>query len=75
MNNINIINKELNQIKPSGLFRGKNELCALCDDDDSNLTLVEHWDTEFYLCDEHLYLYLKLTNSDYYFSPASCTFG
>ena len=75
MKNLNFINKSQEEIQSKGLFREKNQSCALCDNDNSNLTLVEHFDTEYYLCKEHLYLIQKLINSDNYFSPASCTYG
>ena len=49
--------------------------CALCSEYEGNLTLVEHQGFEYHLCNEHLYLLLKLVDKDNYFSPASCTFG
>ena len=49
--------------------------CEVCEKKEGNLTLVEHDGSEYYLCDEHLYLLLKLTEADNYFSPASCTYG
>ena len=75
MKNSNQIIKSQSEMKSKGLFRGVYQSCALCDSDSSNLTLVEHFDTEFYLCQDHLYLYLKLTKADHYFSPVSCTYG
>ena len=48
--------------------------CALCDEYEGNLTLVEHEGFRYQLCDEHLHLLLKLSDNNNCFSPASCTY-
>lgn len=75
MKNLNQIIKIQEEMKSDLLFKGNEPSCSLCDSGDKHLTLVEHYGFEYYLCDEHLYLLLTLTKSDYYFSPASCTYG
>ena len=75
MQNLTNIIKTVDEIKSKGLFNGNNISCALCDDDSSILTLVIHYGTEYYLCEEHLYLLLTLVKADHYFSPVSCTYG
>lgn len=49
--------------------------CEVYKKKEGNLTLVELDGIEYYLCDDDLYLLLKFTDADHYFSPASCTFG
>lgn len=75
MKNLNHINKSQEGMKSDLLFKGNEPSCSLCDSGDKDLTLVSHYGFEYYLCDEHLYLLLTLTKADYYFSPASCTYG
>lgn len=75
MKNLINITEPRQEIKSDLLFKGNEPSCSLCDSGEKNLTLVSHYDTEYYLCDEHLYLLLTLTGADHYFSPASCTYG